>query len=99
MVSGNIVDELHDDNSFYHSRTAKESHFSAIHVRFQKIDHLNPRLKNLRSGDLIDKCRGGSVNGKFLLADNLSLIIFLLTQNIHDAAQAAFPNWNRNGSP
>ena len=47
MTLCNVVDQLHDKHRLSYTGTTEESNLTTLHVRLQKVNHLNTRSKNL----------------------------------------------------
>ena len=58
MLFGDVVDELHDEHRFAHSRAAKEANLAALGIGANQVHHLDAGLQNLRGAGL-GLIRGG----------------------------------------
>ena len=50
VLRGDVVDELLDDDGLAHPGAAEQPRFPAAHIGAEEIDHLDPRLEDLRLG-------------------------------------------------
>ena len=50
VLHGNVVDQLHNGNSFANAGAAEETDLAALHVRREQVDDLDARDKHLCFG-------------------------------------------------
>ena len=79
LLHRNIPDQLLNQDCFSDARAAKQTDFSALGIRRQKINNLDARLQNLRDRALILKWRRIPVNTPVLLTIQLFSSIYRLT--------------------
>ena len=79
LLHRNIPDQLLNQDCFSDARAAKQTDFSALGIRRQKINNLDARLQNLRDRALILKWRRIPVNTPVLLTIQLLSSIYRLT--------------------
>ena len=75
MLSGNIIDKLHDEYGFSDACTAEQTDLAALGIRADEVNDLDAGLQNLGCTLLILKRGGGTVNRPaFLCFDRLAVI-------------------------
>jgi hypothetical protein len=98
MVHGDVVNQLHDNDSLADTGTAEESNLTTLGVRSKKIDDLDARDKNLLGLALVSEERSRSVDGGLDVALNRSLLIDRLADDVQDAAKGARADRNHDRS-
>lgn len=55
MTFGDVVNQLHNQNSLADTGTAEQTDFAAFGIRLKQVDNLNAGRQNLGFGRLVDK--------------------------------------------
>ena len=95
---GDIVNELHDENGFSHSRTSEKADLSSLHIGTDQIHNFDSRLQNLRRRRLLPVGRRLPVDRPPLGCFRRRQSVCRLSQDIEHPAQAGIPHRNRNRS-
>ena len=95
MSSGNIVNQLHDQNGFSHTCAAEQANFSTFCIRTDQIDYLDSRFQYLCSRSLLLVRRSRTVNCPAFLNLRFRTVVHRLAQKIKHTAQTFFSY--RNG--
>ena len=62
MLHGHVVDQLLNEHGLAHAGTAEQADLAALGVRLDKVNDLDARFQNVRSGHLLGKRGGGTVD-------------------------------------
>mmetsp|Transcript_2155 Transcript_2155/g.4907 ORF Transcript_2155/g.4907 Transcript_2155/m.4907 type:complete len:511 (-) Transcript_2155:15-1547(-) len=84
---GDVVDELHNQDSLSDSGSSEESDLSSSLVRGQKIDDLDTGDKHLLGGSLLDEGWGLTMDGQDVLGVDRSALVDGLSDDVHDTSQ------------
>ena len=87
MLCGDIADQLLDEHGLTDSRTSEKTDLTALCIRRQKVNDLDPRLQDLHHRALVFKCRRLSVDDPFLRIIDGRTVIDRLSQHIEQPAQ------------
>jgi len=90
VVHGNVVNQLHDNDSLADSGSTKEANLSSLGVRGKEVHHLDSSDENLTLGGLVNEGGGLSVEGGVLpLAGGKDgpLLVHGLADDVQDAAE------------
>src|SRR5699024_7258875 len=94
VLCGDVADQLLDEHSFSHARASEETDLTALRVRRQKVDDLDPRLQDLYYRTLLLECRRLSVDDPFLRIVDILSIINGLAEHIEQPPQRPAPDRN-----
>jgi hypothetical protein len=101
VVHGNVVNELHDNDSLSDSGSSEETNLSSLGVRSEEVNNLDSGDQNLLGLTLLSESRGSPVQGGVLLLtlnEDGSLLIDGLTNNVDDTSKGLRSYRNLNGS-
>ena len=98
MGSGDVVNQLLNQNGFAYAGAAEQADFTTLCVGADQVDNLNAGFQNFGSGLLLLVGGSGAVDGPDLLRLNRGLVINGLTQQIEYTSQTFLTHGNRDGS-
>ncbi len=91
-----VVNQLQNEDGLANSRASEESDLSALHVRFDEINYLDPRLEHFQRGGLILKGRRRAVNRIVGVRDDRAELIDWFAEHIHHPAKRGPAHGNFN---
>src|SRR5262249_52598490 len=93
---GNIVDEFLNDHGLAYAGAAEQADLAASGIGRQKIDHLDSGHQDLRLGRLFGEARRRLVDWTHFGAFDRTGLIDRLADHIHDAAERAGADRDRD---
>lgn len=97
MSLGDVVNQLHDQDSLSDTGTAEESDLATLGVGGQQIDDLNSSDQDLLLDAHLDELGGFSVDGGLVLRWDGATFIDGLANDVHDASQGFSSDWDSDG--
>ena len=92
VLQGDIVDQLHDDDSLADTSAAEQPDLPAAQIRLKQVDDLDSRLEHLERSRLVLEARRRPVNRiKFLRVDRAHLVDGL-SDHVEHAPECLFPD-------
>src|SRR5512140_2431445 len=92
VLLGDIVDQLHDKNSFAYPCAAEEADFTAAGIRCKEVNNLDSGCKGFDFGRLLLESRGGAVDWQLFLVTDRTHLVNRLADNVHNAAEGLPPD-------
>src|ERR1019366_7521639 len=87
MVLGDVVDELHNDDSFADPSAAEQADLAALQKGLDEVDDLDAGLEHLFVGGLLVEQRRGPVNGHARLFADGAKVVDRFADDVEHAAQ------------
>ena len=87
VLCRDVVDQLLDDDRLAHPGAAEQPRFAAADIGAEEIDHLDPRLEDLRLGLELTERDGRPVDGHPLLRGDGPLAVHGVPQKVEDPAE------------
>ena len=96
MRGRDVVDQFHDQDRLADAGAAEEADLAALGIRADQVDDLDPRLKDLRCGQLILKSRRGAVDRPAFLRARSGHVVDRLTEQVEHAAETFLADRHRD---
>ena len=93
---GNIVNQFHNQHGLANARTAEQTDFTALNIRFQQVNNFNAGRQNLCFGRLVNKRRRRTVNRIIGTGLNITAAVNRFADNIDNAPEHSRPDRNFN---
>ncbi len=84
VLSCNIINKFHDNNSFTNSGSAEKADLSTFNIGCQHINNLDSGLQRCEFGTLLFVCRCGTMNRVAFFLTNRPHLIDRVADNIND---------------
>src|SRR5215470_13095610 len=92
MELGDVVDQLHDDDSLSHAGAAEGADLSSLEERTNQVNHFDAGGEHLRRRGLIHQRRGRPMNRDVSLRIHWSTLVDGTASDVEHAAHHAWPN-------
>ena len=97
VLQGDIVDQLHDDDSLADTSAAEQPDLPAAQIRLEEIDDLDSRLEHLQLGRLVLERRGRAMDRPALRGGDRAIRkVHRFAEDVHDPAERRGPDRHRD---